>query len=204
MWRIKKLTEMFGPVGFGWYYEILEERLEEVSNGEVLAFVKINLFYKLDGEWSMPVQGTGGNKMINKWSKGLTTNDECFKMALTDAISVASKSIGIGAKVYWEKDNTKYSIQENPKSKPAPIKKEESLTPTLMFTTRGQEGFKEITQKQRERLLGIAKSKGLDNKGTKQYMFNLLGIESSKDLDQKTSYDILVKYIEKLPEVVSK
>ena len=25
MWRIKKLTEMFGPAGIGWYSEILAE-----------------------------------------------------------------------------------------------------------------------------------------------------------------------------------
>ena len=48
---------------------------------------------------------------------GLYTSDECFKMALTDAISVACKALGIGADVYWDKDSTKYnqtSIQATP------------------------------------------------------------------------------------------
>ena len=35
-------------------------------------------------------------------------NDECFKMALTDAISVSCKALGVGADVYWNKDRTKY------------------------------------------------------------------------------------------------
>lgn len=30
-------------------------------------------------------------------------------MALTDAISVACKTLGMGADVYWDKDSTKYS-----------------------------------------------------------------------------------------------
>ncbi|HCC35130.1 MAG TPA: hypothetical protein DEQ02_05645 [Ruminococcaceae bacterium] len=36
-------------------------------------------------------------------------SDECFKMALTDAISVSCKALGFGADVYWDKDRTKYS-----------------------------------------------------------------------------------------------
>ena len=39
---------------------------------------------------------------------GAYVSDECFKMATTDAISVACKQLGIGADVYWEKDETKY------------------------------------------------------------------------------------------------
>lgn len=36
-------------------------------------------------------------------------------MALTDAISVACKALGIGADVYWDKDSTKYNnIQPQP------------------------------------------------------------------------------------------
>ena len=29
MWRIKKLTELFGACGVGWYYDIISERAEE-------------------------------------------------------------------------------------------------------------------------------------------------------------------------------
>jgi hypothetical protein len=38
-------------------------------------------------------------------------------MALTDAISVACKALGMGADVYFEKDRTKYEqpVQEQPK-----------------------------------------------------------------------------------------
>ena len=47
--------------------------------------------------------------LVANEKKGLYVNDECYKMALTDAISVACKSLGIGADVYWNKDNTKYN-----------------------------------------------------------------------------------------------
>ena len=47
--------------------------------------------------------------LVASESKGLYVNDECYKMALTDAISVACKALGMGADVYWNKDTTKYN-----------------------------------------------------------------------------------------------
>ena len=108
MWRIKILTEQFGPCGIGWYYNVTKQ-WTEICNDEICAFVNIELFVKVDGEWSKPIFGTGGNKLIEKESKGLHVSDECFKMATTDALSVACKQLGIGADVYWAEDNTKYS-----------------------------------------------------------------------------------------------
>ena len=109
MWRIKVLTEQFGPCGFGWYYEVKDHWIEtSMSNDEITANVLISLYIKHDGEWSAPIQGIGGSKLVAQEKKGLYVNDECFKMALTDAISVACKALGVGADIYWSKDNTKY------------------------------------------------------------------------------------------------
>jgi len=115
MWRIKALTELFGPVGIGWYYDITDKTLREGANGEIACFVDINLFYKEGEDWSKPVPGTGGSMYISKEKNGLYTDDDCFKKALTDAISVAAKAIGIGGKVYFEKDPTKYTGKGNGK-----------------------------------------------------------------------------------------
>lgn len=108
MWRIQKLTETFGPCGIGWKYTIEREWLEHGANGVISAFMDILLYYKHDGEWSDGIPGTGGSSFVAKETNGLYTSDECYKMALTDAISVAAKAIGMGADVYWEKGRTKY------------------------------------------------------------------------------------------------
>ncbi len=110
MWRIKKLTEMFGPCGFGWYYKSVREWIE-TYDAYAAAFVKIELFVKVNGEWSMPIQGTGGNMFVDIQKGGPYVSDECFKMATTDAISVACKQFGIGADVYWAADKTKYDTK---------------------------------------------------------------------------------------------
>lgn len=107
MWRIKKLTEMFGPCGIGWYYKSIKEWTEPHGDS-VAAFVKIEMYIKVGGEWSMPIQGTGGSMFVEMEKNGAHVSDECFKMATTDAISVACKQLGIGADVYWDKDCTKY------------------------------------------------------------------------------------------------
>ena len=56
-------------------------------------------------EWSKPIQGTGGASYIAAEKNGLYTSDECYKMALTDAISVACKALGVGADIYWSADS---------------------------------------------------------------------------------------------------
>lgn len=113
MWRIKALTEKFGPCGFGWKYVITDKRLEQGANGEVAAFLDIDLFVKADGVWSDAIPGTGGSSFVAKEKNGPYTSDECFKMALTDAISVACKALGFGADVYWEADRSKYDKPES-------------------------------------------------------------------------------------------
>ena len=109
MWRIKKLTEEFGPCGVGWYYVPTNKEVVKCDNGEVCVFVDIDLFTKSGDEWSQPIYGTGGSKLVAKEKGGLYVNDEAYKMATTDAISVACKRLGMGADVYWQNDNTKYN-----------------------------------------------------------------------------------------------
>ena len=112
MWRIKKLTELFGACGFGWYYKVTDKQIVSQDN-ETCVFVEIALFVKNDdGEWSQPIYGCGGSKILSQERSGPYVSDEAFKMAQTDALSVACKNLGIGADVYYEKDRTKYTRSE--------------------------------------------------------------------------------------------
>lgn len=110
MWRIEKLTEMFGVCGFGWKAPITNKEIIEGANGEKIAIVDIELFVKIDNKWSEGITGTGGSSFIAKEKQGLYTSDECFKMAYTDALSVACKSLGMGADVYW--GDSKYDTRK--------------------------------------------------------------------------------------------
>lgn len=116
MWRIKILTEIFGICGEGWKYEIVKMWTEKGGNYDIAAFVHINLFIKNGEKWSEPIPGIGGSSFVCNEKNGLYTSDECYKMALTDAISVSCKSLGVAADVYFEKDKTKYDDESKKKS----------------------------------------------------------------------------------------
>lgn len=118
MWRIKAMTEQFGVCGIGWKY-VITKQWTETFGSEVKAYCNIDLFIKVNGEWSDAIQGTGGSSEVSMESKGAYVSDECYKMALTDALSVAMKALGVAADVYFEagKDiidiNSKYGAQDS-------------------------------------------------------------------------------------------
>lgn len=109
MWRIKKLTEEFGECGEGWYTTIDKIWVDDGNDGEKTANIIISLYTITSDKQSMPIIGVGGSKLVVKEKSGLVTDDECWKKAYTDALSVACKALGIGADVYFAEDRTKYS-----------------------------------------------------------------------------------------------
>lgn len=115
VWRIKIMTQTFGPCGIGWKYTIDKQWTEQYGN-EVKCFCNLSIYVKVDGEWSDAIQGTGGSAMVAMERNGAYVNDEAYKMALTDALSVAMKSLGVGASIYFQRDadyETKYAFQDN-------------------------------------------------------------------------------------------
>ena len=114
VWRLKTLTEKFGPVGVGWFTEKEKYWVEPGGDGEIAAFCSLGLRYKKDEEWQESISGIGGSMLVAKESAGLHVNDECFKMAYTDALGVACKALGMGADVYWEKGKSDSKYPNTP------------------------------------------------------------------------------------------
>lgn len=110
MWRILKLTELFGPVGFGWKTVTLSEEVVPGHDGEMVVNTRIALYVKVDGEWSEPIEGSGGAKLVVKETGGFYTDDEAFKKARTDALSNACRDKCFGGKVYSGQGCSKYDI----------------------------------------------------------------------------------------------
>lgn len=108
-WRYQVLTEVFGVCGFGWKYEIKRLWTESGSADQVMVFAEVLLFICVDGKFSDPIPGIGGSTLIAKEKNGLHTSDEAYKMAVTDALSVATKMLGVAADIYSGKwDGSKY------------------------------------------------------------------------------------------------
>lgn len=111
-WRLKVLTQTFGPCGVGWYYDIIKMWTEQGQNNEVMAFSEIKLYIKHEKEWSKGISGIGGSMLVAKERNGMFNSDEAYKMATTDALSVAMKCLGVASEIYeGNYDGSKYINQ---------------------------------------------------------------------------------------------
>lgn len=154
MWRIKMLTQLFGAAGIGWYYTIDKQWLEPCGE-EVAAFCDISLYIKVNGEWSKPIQGVGGSMFAAKEKNGVYVSDEGYKMALTDAISVACKALGFAADVYWNTDSTKYQQPRAPKA-------QAQAQPQQAQTAQPQGDKDLVTAEQAGHIVHECESRGID------------------------------------------
>lgn len=117
MAMIMRATEVFGPVGTGWGWEVAEERFDkggpifdeskdkdgkvsrEVIGYETGHTIKIRLWYMQDGEQKEIYQyGCTPFMYRSKW--GITTDTEAPKKSLTDAIKKALSMLGFSADIF--------------------------------------------------------------------------------------------------------
>ena len=151
MWRIQKLTELFGPCGEGWFTEVTRQERVDFPNGEVCVFTDINLYLKdtKTGRWSKPIRGTGGNRLVLKNADGLFIDDEAYKKAYTDALGIACKALGFGADIYWGRNDSKYdsgtATTASPSAKEVEKKPETVAAPHSAETAESVKGLPELS-----------------------------------------------------------
>lgn len=150
MWRIKKLTELFGPAGQGWWTQ--NEKFELVpfdKTGEIAVFCTVELVY-VDPETqqeSKPITGVGGNMFVVQRKSGLQLSDEAYKMAYTDALSIACKSLGFAHDIYFANDKTKYTAySDEPEQKEASSGMTEATSKCAEIQGRIQKGIQLLTK----------------------------------------------------------
>lgn len=110
-WRLMAMTQAFGQVGHGWTYRIVRTWSEpHPTDGSVMCFAEVAVKTKVDGEWGQEFSGIGGSEIVEKNKNGLQSNDDGYKMAVTDALSVAFKAVGVASDVYLGNfDGAKYA-----------------------------------------------------------------------------------------------
>jgi hypothetical protein len=106
----RKMTEKFGPCGQGWGVSEPQFQMVPGSDGQVAVYCWLSIWFVDEGgKRSDPIPGVGGDFVIKKFSSGLTTDDEAFKKAFTDAIGNAMKHLGMSADVHMGLfDDSKY------------------------------------------------------------------------------------------------
>lgn len=108
-WRLMAMTQAFGLVGHGWTYRITRTWSEQAPCGTVMCFAEVAVKTKLNGEWGEEFFGIGGSQIVELAKGAPKANDEGYKMAVTDALGVAFKSVGVAADIYFGNyDGSKY------------------------------------------------------------------------------------------------
>lgn len=110
---IMRATEMFGPPGIGWGYEIVKEEmlvgapLTETCN-ELTHCLQVKFWYILDGKRG-EIEQFGATTYVGKNKYGPFTDEEAKKKTLTDAISKCLSWLGFSADVHLGRyDDNKY------------------------------------------------------------------------------------------------
>lgn len=124
-YMIMRATEIFGPVGTGWGYEVVEDRMlpgapmsEAIyedkkfignrilrdGDGTLITeqnhSIKIKFWYAIEGEVRGEVEAYGATKYLYKTKHGITCDGEAQKKSLTDAIKKALSLLGFSADVW--------------------------------------------------------------------------------------------------------
>lgn len=113
-WRMRRMTEQFGPVGVGWGYEVKRTWREDFGNTPFV-FAEVVLWYypsDTDEQPAMTGPQIGGTDASR-------ASDEAYKMAITDGLGKCMAQIGLAADVYLGEFDTKYSREPNTKSPPS-------------------------------------------------------------------------------------
>jgi hypothetical protein len=101
---VKKATAKFGPVGIGWGWKVLDERLLEgakLKDGSVAKVhrVHLQLWYELDGKRG-EIEHFGQTDFVGSNRHGSFTDEEAPKKSLTDALSKCLSMLGFAADIH--------------------------------------------------------------------------------------------------------
>lgn len=182
-WRIEAMTEVYGLCGIGWKYEVDPPIIQDTPSGEKLIFMLVRLYIR-DGatnEWSAPIFGAGGDKIVAKNKNGLESKDEALKACLTDALGNAMKHIGVAAAIYrGEFDGNKYRTEKGR----ALTEGTEAAPPPMRPDDGGMAG-----QNARDELYGRLMAEGMDGNFLAWWRFHVETFDAISDKDVQYCLD---------------
>lgn len=150
-WRLRMMTETFGPIGQGWGYEQLEWTVVEG-----MAFVCVRVWYRdpETGEQHWTGPQWGGTELIRRRRDGpAEPNDEAFKMSITDALGKCLLQIGVAADVhlglfddskYRDDAAAYYAAKEDPQLRPEAIQRFEAELKERLLEVSDLDGLDEL------------------------------------------------------------
>lgn len=145
---VQCLTELFGPVGKGFGWEVLKEEFTPLGE-EVLHWCRIRFWHESRDNW---FEAYGQTKALMKTRNGIMSDEDAPKKSLTDAIVKAASHLGIAANIFLGRwDDQKYvasvadEYRERNEGETAP-KQEPANTTNRVSAAQMKRGLEAITQ----------------------------------------------------------
>lgn len=127
---IRKATETFGPIGIGWGFTIVNERIEEGAGGERMHIAQVRVWFKWNGERG-EVEHIGGTQFSGLRASGKPfTDEDAPKKSVTDALVKALSMIGFAGDIFMGRyDDSKYvaELHDEARREAAPPETTEGL-----------------------------------------------------------------------------
>ena len=110
-YMFKRATETFGPIGIGWGYEVLEDKITEgaekvhgtqenpMNYRESIHTLKIKFWYMLDGKRG-EFEQYGHTDFVARTKYGPATESEPQKKSLSDAIKKSLSMLGFSSDIF--------------------------------------------------------------------------------------------------------
>jgi hypothetical protein len=179
---VMKATELFGPVGIGWGWKIIEERFDEgheiyIGEGdkrscigrEIGHTLKIALWFTQDGQRG-EIEQYGCTRYQYKTSYGMTTDGEAPKKSLTDAIKKALSMLGFSADVFLGLFDDEGYVQQ--------LKEEEAIT-------NADDKDAEIKRQKEARIAWLESAVETIGKAVKLHELNLLNVQYIREATRR-------------------
>lgn len=118
VYMVRQATEVFGPVGLGWGWRILEERYDETVplvtsvDGQFVMGQNHTLIIELWVKDHQPIPSFGHTKYRYKTNNGIMCDEEAPKKSLTDAIKKGLSFYGVCADVFMGQFDDHEYIEE--------------------------------------------------------------------------------------------
>lgn len=123
-WMIQKATEMWGPLGDKWGYDILEERLDvgppiykQKADGNVEIGItqthtlKLELWYTNDQGKKCSFVQYGHTPYVYRSSYGVSTDNEAPKKSLMDAIKKSLSMLGFCSDIFMGQFDDEFYVE---------------------------------------------------------------------------------------------
>lgn len=110
---VRKATDVWGPIGIGWGYQIIEERMVEgrwldSHTRETIHVIRLEVWYHWNNQRGQ-VQHFGQTTFIGENKYGIYTDEEAPKKSLTDALTKCLSMLGFAGDVHMGLfDDNKY------------------------------------------------------------------------------------------------